>query len=205
MSLNILNKETFGELNPEQKDFINMIIESANYTKDLLYSVLTAFRYDNTVLKINKIVFELKDLMSNCENEVRASLLFKNLKIKSTIRANTMYADLIQLRRVISNLLNNAIHYAFENSEIIIDVFEENDFVVFEFENLSEPIPEELKSKIFQKYVSTMGTGLGLYYCKKVIEGHKGTISLENNGVHNKFILKIPKENKEENVVNFND
>ena len=109
-----------------------------------------------------------------------------------------MYADENQLRRVIGNMLNNAINYAFENSVVNIFIRQENGFYVIDFNNESEEISENLKANIFDKYVcgnpleSNSGVGLGLYFCRKILEAHDGTISLDNNGTQNTFSVKIP-------------
>lgn len=75
----------------------------------------------------------------------------------------------------------------------------ENGFYVFYFKNESEEISESLKVNIFNKYVcgnpleSNSGVGLGLYFCRKILEAHDGTISLDNIGTKNTFSIKIPK------------
>ena len=119
--------------------------------------------------------------------------------VTKTLEGIIVGIDENQLRRVIGNMLNNAINYAFENSVVDISIKLENGFYVFDFKNESEEISESLKVNIFNKYVcgnpleSNSGVGLGLYFCRKILEAHDGTISLDNIGTKNTFSIKIPK------------
>ena len=147
--------------------------------------------------------FDILSLMTKSIREVRDLGKIKNVEIrfnsKLTEDEKLMYADENQLRRVIGNMLNNAINYAFENSVVDISIKLENGFYVFDFKNESEEISESLKVNIFDKYVcgnpleSNSGVGLGLYFCRKILEAHEGTISLDNIGTKNTFSIKIPK------------
>ena len=112
--------------------------------------------------------------------------------------------DAIQLRRAISNLLNNGINYAFENTDFMITLKTDNDNIALEFKNTSLPIDEHTKNHIFEKYTSGAGVipkgtiqfGLGMYLTKKIIDAHGGTISLETNDTSNQFTITLPRSTK---------
>ena len=88
--------------------------------------------------------------------------------------------------RVIQNLLDNAIKNAPEHSEIKIMGQPKAEQFVFYIRDEGPGIPEHLKTQIFEKGVSLSpegkeaSTGLGLYFCKQVIEAHEGTLQLES-------------------------
>lgn len=200
MSLNMLNNGTFGELNPEQKEMLEMVIESANYMREMLNTILATYKYENGIITLNKESFLIEDLMEVCINEVKAFAANKNIEIiYENLTNNTLlFADQNQLRRVISNLINNALNYSFENTEFKINITCEDNIMKFIFENTSKEIPEDIKNSIFEKYVTgaeyykVTGIGLGLYFSKKVVDSHNGRIYLETEGNHNKFIFEIP-------------
>lgn len=202
-SLQMLYREYYGKIDEGHQEVMALIIESAKYMKDMLCTLLKTCKQNNGIIQLVYSRFDILSLMTKSIREVRDLGKIKNVEIrfnsKLTEDEKLMYADENQLRRVIGNMLNNAINYAFENSVVDISIKLENGFYVFDFKNESEEISESLKVNIFDKYVcgnpleSNSGVGLGLYFCRKILEAHDGTISLDNIGAKNTFSIKIPK------------
>lgn len=202
-SLEMLYREYYGKIDEGHQEVMALIIESAKYMKDMLCTLLKTCKQNNGIIQLVYSRFDILSLMTKSIREVRDLGKIKNVEIrfnsKLTEDEKLMYADENQLRRVIGNMLNNAINYAFENSVVDISIKLENGFYVFDFKNESEEISESLKVNIFDKYVcgnpleSNSGVGLGLYFCRKILEAHDGTISLDNIGTKNTFSIKIPK------------
>ena len=202
-SLQMLYREYYGKIDEGHQEVMALIIESAKYMKDMLCTLLKTCKQNNGIIQLVYSRFDILSLMTKSIREVRDLGKIKNVEIrfnsKLTEDEKLMYADENQLRRVIGNMLNNAINYAFENSVVDISIKLENGFYVFDFKNESEEISESLKVNIFDKYVcgnpleSNSGVGLGLYFCRKILEAHEGTISLDNIGTKNTFSIKIPK------------
>ena len=202
-SLEMLYREYCGKIDEGHQGIMELVIESAKYMKDMLCTLLKTCKQNNGIIQLVYSRFDILSLMTKSIREVRDLGKIKNVEIrfnsKLTEDEKLMYADENQLRRVIGNMLNNAINYAFENSVVDISIKLENGFYVFDFKNESEEISESLKVNIFNKYVcgnpleTNSGVGLGLYFCRKIIEAHDGTISLDNIGTKNTFSIKIPK------------
>ena len=194
LSLKMLSEGAFGKLNSRQKDILNIILESSNYMNNMLLALLNSYKFDNCVIFLTKNEFCAKELVQNCINEVKTFAESKNIKIIQNCSNTKICADSIQLRRVISNLLNNSLNYSFKDSNLIISITNDEKNTIFSIENSSPEIPEEIKEHIFEKYISgtQTGIGLGLYMCKRVVEAHKGKIYLEGCGTTNKFIFEIP-------------
>lgn len=205
MSLKMLNDGVFGPLNQEQKDILAILIESAKYMHEMLQSILITYKLENGVIKLEKKQFNPVELLNNCINEVKSFASDKNIRIVTEINTDgkLLNADVNQLRRVISNLLNNALNYSFKDSILRVSLKNAGENIAFGFENSSPEIPEDIKNQIFEKYVSgaqsfkLTGIGLGLYFSKKVVEAHDGRIYLEGKGTSNKFIFEIPLANTE--------
>lgn len=199
-SLELLHKGTFGELNCSQKEMLEMTIESSVYMRDMLYSLLKTCKESNGIIKLERTNFDLNKLMRKCIQEVTDFARNKNIKIISEIDSKTdlFYGDECEIRRVIGNLLNNAVNYAFENSVIKINLGKKDHFIQMSFENCSAEIPPDLRKHIFDKYVcdnslkSSFSVGLGLYFCKKVVEAHEGVIYVDAHGTKNTFRVKLP-------------
>lgn len=200
MSLKLLSERTLGELNEQQQEVLDMLVESTSYMQKMLKSILTTYKFDNGQITLNKEFFNVEQLLRSCMNEVLAFAQSKNVNIicDFDIKDVELLGDVQQLRRVVSNLLNNALNYSYDNSDIRLTVANNGTSMVFSFENYSPVIPEHIKVNIFDKYVTgaksfkNTGIGLGLYFCKKIVDAHNGRIYLDAVGEHNKFIFEIP-------------
>ena len=139
----------------------------------------------------------LKKLIES--NEIKINL--KNAPLKVMGVSN-------ELSQVIINLVKNSNEAYSENSiinksiDIKIDEDTHKNFVIIEISDNAGGIKEENLDKIFEPYFSTkhasVGTGLGLYMSKMIIEkGFNGTLNVEKTNNGTKFIIKIPKVNDE--------
>lgn len=109
--------------------------------------------------------------------------------------------DTDRFEQIIINLVENAYKYAYENTPINIDVFQEDTKVVIKITNSYDYISPEKLNKLFEKFVriddkttrTTRGTGLGLFIVKGLVEAMNGSIELSSTK-DNLFsvILKLP-------------
>ncbi|MBQ8635507.1 ATP-binding protein, partial [bacterium] len=109
--------------------------------------------------------------------------------------------DTDRFEQIIINLVENAYKYAYENTPINIDVFQEEQRVVIKVTNSYDYIPQEKLNKLFDKFVriddkttrTTRGTGLGLFIVKGLVEAMNGSIELASTK-DNVFsvVLKLP-------------
>ncbi len=197
MSLKMLNDGMYGKLSAEQHELLEIIIESSKYMQNMLGSLLNTYKYDNGVIELERTVFSVDTLMKSCLNEVKPLAKSREIRIfyNSDIKED-LSGDIVQLRRVVGNLLNNALNYAFRGTDLVINIYKRADNAVFEFINYGNNIPEDVLEHIFEKYVSgnkLTGVGLGLYFSKKVVDAHGGRIFAENIGENKiKFTFELP-------------
>ncbi len=199
-SIQLLSKGKFGTVTENQKEILGMINESASFMREMIYSILSTYKYENGFVRLNKIPFDIEELIYLCIEEAQSLAEAKNIKIeyKKELNLSIINADEGQIRRVIANILNNGINYAYKNTTIVVTAFEDQGKCFIKIKNVSEPIPEHLRKRIFDKYVVGNGTnringiGLGLYFCKQVVEAHNGRISLNAYENHNEFVIELP-------------
>ncbi len=105
-------------------------------------------------------------------------------------------ADVQLLKRVLINLVTNAVQAMPEGGELTIKAQTNNNKKIqITVEDTGSGIPEEIKPKIFTPLFTTKskGQGFGLAVCKRVIEAQNGTISFESEeGKGTKFIIELP-------------
>jgi PAS domain S-box-containing protein len=101
-----------------------------------------------------------------------------------------------ELRRVFTNLINNALDAMPRGGEIRVNSFMNDSIVVIKIEDTGDGIPRTIKDKIFDPFFTTKGpqsTGLGLSVCYGTINRHRGTITAESvEGEGSTFILTFP-------------
>lgn len=196
MTLKMFKDGMFGGMNKEQKEILTTAIESSDYMQKMIFSILSTYKVDNGIIKLDKSFIDVNELICKCINENSALAKSRSVKIVCQNHAkDKLFADEARLRRVIGNLLNNALSHAYKNTELTIKITERNGKIVFSFTNIGTPVPDKIKNHIFEKYVtgeSLTGTGLGLYFSKKVIEAHGGEIYLQNNENQITFVFELP-------------
>ena len=113
-------------------------------------------------------------------------------------------ADRFHIKRVILNLISNAIYHGYKNSEIKIELKSEKDKLYFKVINDGQYIQPEELAEIYEKFKSVetakkhkSGTGLGLYLAKEIIVSHNGEVFAQSDedGVCY-FGFWIPKDRK---------
>ena len=102
------------------------------------------------------------------------------------------------LKQVWTNLIDNAIKFSYENSEIEISIYKIGSDLCVSISNFGKPIPKADREKIFNKFYqvdetySKSGNGIGLSIVKKIVELHKGEVVLENDELKTIFTVKLP-------------
>lgn len=201
-----LAKGYFGNLEPKQKEILNTIIRNCQYLEDIIrsYVDLSKMELDNFEAFEKNIDF-IEDVVVPVITIPEYSSNSKNMAIVTEYKADgKIQGDENLLRIVVTNLVNNAIKYGRENTEIKVFAAEEEDNFIFSVFNEGVGISQDdIKNKLFSKFgrlkqkgtEGVKGSGLGLYICRKIVEKHNGTIDVESEvGNFVKFIVKIPRK-----------
>jgi len=98
---------------------------------------------------------------------------------------------------VLINLLTNAIKHSPINSNIKMEVSQNNDYIVFNVQDNGGGISKQYQSRIFEKYFQVpgsekTGTGIGLSVCKEFIEAQNGIIGFKSNDGNTNFYFQLP-------------
>ncbi|MFO8040908.1 MAG: response regulator [Sodalinema sp.] len=152
--------------------------------EDLLQVTLT----EAGQLNLNYDFVDLGALAQSCLTRFEAIAGQKNISLVSQLPKTPLTGielDAALFQRVLDNLIANAIKFAPQESQITLTVTAFNpEQIQIEVIDAGPGVPEELREKIFEKYeIGTMMAnisqiGLGLAFCKMVIEGHQGTIQV---------------------------
>jgi PAS domain S-box-containing protein len=202
-ALELLIKGSIGELKEEQNEVICQILNSCRYVLNMISTLLSTYRYDEGVKKINYEEFDFIELISECCKEISCLAKEKEqtLSIKNNLTQNIACADKLEIKRVVTNLISNAIFYSNKNSQIEISMDSSNNELILLVNSQSKVIEPEQLAKLFDKYISKEGefkyssVGLGLYLTKQIINAHEGQIIAESDEINgNTFGFRIPQK-----------
>jgi two-component system, OmpR family, sensor histidine kinase VicK len=183
------------------RELLEVVIRNAKRLKRLTENVLDVTKIESHSLKLNKEQVNLNIIVSEVLKEYRGKIEDKRnqyqqlhqqgLKISYELVQKDddiiVEADRNRLAQVISNLLSNAIKFSNDDGQGIITITVEtknnNQDVIIGVKDTGPGIDPEDFPNLFTKFFtkSDKGTGLGLFICKSIVEGHGGKIWAENN------------------------
>lgn len=181
---------------PEVKDFRfwNQTMKDIRNLR-LLIDELSSFQKGNllNITKINLFDFT-EDLLESTESYLVET--GTPLTLECPIDDLDFYADSVKLRQAIVNLLKNAAESSKEGSPIILSITPaEKSFLHISVSDNGCGMTEEEIAKAFEPFHTTKasGTGLGLPIVKKIVEAHKGTLSVHScKGKGTTITIRLP-------------
>lgn len=126
------------------------------------------------------------------------------IRLKVNLIHETHLLDEVHMSTVINNLLTNAVKYGYKPCIIQVEVDDSNEGLFIGVRDNGPGIRKEDLRHIFEKFYRgeesrervIKGLGLGLYYVKKIVEAHGGTITVQSAPKKgSEFTLQIPMEN----------
>jgi signal transduction histidine kinase len=147
---------------------------------------------------------QLSETISNEVNRLKPQALSDNLELSMKLDSNlpVIQGDRNRLKRLLLNLLTNAIKYNQPEGTITVQASESSDYIHLQIHDDGIGIPEDLLPNIFERFYRAPraegrvgGTGLGLAIAKRITQSHGGEIWVESKvGQGSVFHVKLPIE-----------
>ena len=187
-TLQFFLKGTLGEISQKQEEALLNILESNKDLLNLVNTLLAVYKYDAIPSEPEKEPVDIKVLITECLNEISSLAAKNNHSLENKIRSEIplLNIDRNEIKRVVLNLLNNAITYTQPGGVISLDHEINDTDVIIKIKDNGRGISETDIAKVFDRYFSKamkfrkVGTGLGLYLSKQIIENHNGKIWAES-------------------------
>ena len=196
----------------KQLELLEVTIRNAKRLMQLTNDILDVTKIEGKSLDLKKQEFNLNDVVINSMNDItlgRDFLKNENMSLSYKPQDILIQADKGRITQVISNLLSNAVKFikAGRGGTVIVDIEKkrvrrtgqenkEYDAVVVSIKDDGPGIDPEIMPRLFTKFAakSDIGTGLGLFISKSIIEAHGGKIWAENNldGKGATFTFSLP-------------
>jgi signal transduction histidine kinase len=181
-----------GDLGPLSKDqtyFIQMARRSGQEMLMLIHNLLDVAKMEEGKLSLHPEPFTpgdwAKSVVANFQPLADAAKKKLTLEVAYGIVAVT--GDVPLLGRVLGNFISNALRHTVPGSgEVTVSVYQDGDQLAVEIRDNGEGIPEADQKNIFERFVQGQGqaanlrsgTGLGLTFCRMIVEAHGGRITL---------------------------
>ena len=195
-----------GKLTTEQENLMKKAYEGNDRAIQIVSDLLSMNKSENIVEK--EYVFVKVDLLELIDNSIfdffgeAHARGIEIILLTPDTKPSPVKADKEKMRIVLQNLLENAIKYNNLNGKIFVSLKEDPDMVEVSIKDTGIGISEEGKSKIFEKFYrdpeaekkESIGSGIGLFDTKKIIEEHGGKIwfdSQKNDGTTFSFTIPI--------------
>jgi signal transduction histidine kinase len=199
----LLNKKVFANKEKREK-YMSIILHDTTRLSKLITDMLDISRLDLGTLKLYFDEINIKEFVDNIGKEMTPMIQDKKLKFKSEINKDVpeiLNSDKDRLAQVITNLINNAIHYTEEHGKISLLVKKEKRYVVFQVQDTGIGIPQNQQKQIFKRFYQVDswltrkigGSGLGLAISKGIVDSLQGKIVIDSIvGKGTTFNIKLP-------------
>ncbi len=199
-----------GELNEQQKEFLQIIDESSKRLLGMINNILDVAKMESGTMPMDKEEFSLLSEAGDVVKTFEAQALRDriDLKAEEVNGPGIVYADRTLMHRVITNLVGNALKFTPEEGSVTVRVEEAGDEAEVSVIDTGQGMPPEYVKKIFKKFEQVKGsrgrrkgTGLGLTITKYIVESHGGRIWAESEeGKGSKFTFRIPVKRENDQV-----
>lgn len=189
--LGLFQEGLYGEIQQDMNKAIDVIVRNNQNLLEMVNNLLEVYTHEAGDKRLNITIVDLREIVTEVCQELAPLADEKNIKliIESDLEACTqtkVKGDRLELRRLLTNLISNAIKFTDEGHVKIrlIEADAVNTFVTIAVEDTGAGISLEDKAMLFERFRRgkhrRSTSGLGLYLSRRIVEAHQGTIEVES-------------------------
>jgi signal transduction histidine kinase len=178
--------------NIPQEDVVELVestFRNAMRLERLTQTLLEVARIDNRTIRLDYETFDLNELIRQLIPDVQkgsslnsaVSPRYPEIHLDSADPELVITADKTKVGQIVSNLLSNSIKSSKNGGKIVVSTRKNQDSVVVSVKDEGKGIDQVIMPRLFNKFTTDSGTGLGLFITKSYVEAQGGTITAENN------------------------
>lgn len=201
--MHMLENDEFKDAS-ERSEFIKKASQSTDRMIGLVNDLLEV---DHIQSGKDKFIFsnvDIANLLDSLYSELNELAVNRNIVLKINVPKNLIVkGDITKLRALLQNLIENSIKYTLPEGSVFVTVTDEGESVKLIVKDTGIGIPENQKINIFSKFfraqnalkMETVGSGLGLFIAKQIVDRHGGKMTFESKvGEGTSFIVILPKK-----------
>lgn len=194
-----------GDLSVDQSEVMGIALAGGETLLSMINDLLEVEKSESEGMQLDVVEISVEEIVDSAVAQISLLAEGKQLNVIRQIstRLPPLHADSGKLRRTLVNLLGNAVKFTPSGGYVTIGarLSEQGKSVTFSISDTGEGIPPEAFDHIFEKFGQVesrqggrvMSTGLGLTFCKLVVEAHGGEIRVESEaGEGSTFSFSIP-------------
>jgi two-component system, sensor histidine kinase and response regulator len=168
---------------------VQQIEYAGHRLETMIDGLLITAKLESGKLALHPVAVDLPELIQTVGEEFAAIATQQSVNLIQEIATGplTIQGDAALLRRVLDNLLSNALKFAPAHSDVTLVVLRHDDRVLLQVRDQGQGVNPELREQIFAKFEigqhlpQVKQMGLGLAFCKMVVEAHGGQIQVGDN------------------------
>lgn len=189
----MLMEGDFGEISGGVRDAIDKIYQSTQSLVTIVADYLDVSRIDQGRMQYDFTNFDLKDLVAQVIEEISPNVDKTRLSLDFKPEPADNYninADRNKIKQVIGNLIDNSIKYTPKGTIHVTIKKEDDKKMLIEIADTGVGIKPDVLPRLFERFTrapdaaktNILGTGLGLYVARKMVEAHHGRVWAESKG-----------------------
>ena len=182
----------------EQNEYLDVIEEESLRLAQMATNVMELTKVENQNILTGTSRYNLSEQIRTCILMLEGKWTRKHIELSLPMEEYYITGNEDLLKEVWINLLDNAIKFSPEYGNVSVRIHQTEDKMQISFSNFGDNIPLEKHEKIFNKFYqadeshSSEGYGVGLAIVKKVVDLHKGEISVVSEGGKTTFTVQLP-------------
>lgn len=200
-TLKLIEEGLYGHLNETGHKRLREANHTVDFMLDLIADLLDIHRMETSTPRLSYDTVSYQDLADESIRAVESLADSKHMELVRTIASGTCEVDRVRIKRVLINLLANAIKFSPAKTPIEIKIDETRTYTEIVIADHGKGIAPELLDRLFDRFTSVAdpsarrdGSGLGLFASKAIVESHGGEIRVESEVDRGtKFFITLPK------------
>jgi len=202
----MISDGNYGAVPDTMKEPLVRVVESTDIMVSMIAEFIQASELASGLTLFNPVTFDIGDAIRETFAKAKALADSKKLVLKNEIASEPLNvsADLDQIKSVLRIVLDNAIRYTPDGGTITVHLAKSTGGASAHFEVIDTGIgmTTDTITKLFAKFfrgenankIWVLGSGLGLYIAKKLVDMHKGLITgkSEGEGKGSTFVVEVP-------------
>jgi len=189
----------------KRRKYYDVLVEQSERLSLLINGVLDFARMDSGHHTLDVQPVDIGQFLRDLVSQVQQRVGHKGFVVRGEIESSlpTVALDDAALSQAVTNLIDNAVKYSGDSTEVVVRGFSEDGYAVIAVQDFGIGLDPKERAHVFERFYrggdpltrSVRGTGLGLTLVKQIVEAHGGRAEVESEPGHGStFTIRLPLE-----------